>query len=118
MERILETINNVYQKYLPITKKQGILLDIDFPDTTITINENSSKRVERDLDKIMRSAVSRSKSGDQIKIIVRKNSITISDNGTILSPSTCKLLISDFVTVKSRVGFGTSFQIDITTRQD
>ena len=99
MERISTTINKVYQKYLPIAKRLGITLDIDFPDTTLTIRER--ERVERDLDKSMRSAVER------ISITIRPGQIIVSDNGTTLSKTTCELLTTDHVKVKSRVGFGT-----------
>ena len=61
MDRIADTINKIYQKYLPIVKKLGITLDIDFPDTTLTIRER--ERIERDLDKTMKSAVDRTRHG-------------------------------------------------------
>lgn len=104
MERISTTINKIYQKYLPIAKRLGITLDIDFPDTTLTIRER--ERVERDLDKSMRSAVERTKNG-RISIMIRPGQIIVSDNGTTLSKTTCELLTTDHVKVKSRVGFGT-----------
>lgn len=108
MERISDVINNLYQKYLPIVKKFGITLDIDFPDTTLTIRERA--RVERDLDQSLRSAVDRSKNG-RIAISIRPGKIVVADNGTILSKTTCELLSTEHVKVKSRVGFGTTVTI-------
>lgn len=108
MERISETINKIYQKYLPIVKKMGITLDIDFPDTTLTIRERA--RVERDLDKTLKNAVERTKHG-RIIVAVRPGQITVSDNGTILSKTTCDLLSTEHIKVKSRVGFGTTVTI-------
>ncbi len=105
MERISETINKVYQKYLPIVKKMGITLDIDFPDTTLTIREQA--RVEKDLDNTIKNAVDRAKHG-RIIIAVRPGKIIVKDNGTILSKTTCELLSTEHIKVKSRVGFGTT----------
>ena len=104
--RVTEIISEAYQKYLPIVKKLGLTLDIDFPDTTLTIHEH--ERVRKDLDKTLRSAVKRStpKNG-RISITVRPGEIIITDNGTILSKTTCDLLSSEHVKVTSRVGFGT-----------
>lgn len=116
MERISETINKIYQKYLPIVKKIGVTLDVDFPDTTLTISER--ERVERDLDKTMRSAVSRSKSKGKIVITVRPGRIIIADNGTTLSKTTCDLLTTEHIEVKSRVGFGTTVTIKESKHQD
>ena len=108
MKRATEIINDIYQKYFPIVKKLGITLDIDFPDTTLTFREH--ERISKDLDKSVRSAVKRSKTG-RISISVRPGQITVTDNGTILSKTTCDLLSSEHVKVKSRVGFGTSVVI-------
>ena len=88
--------------------KHGITLDIDFPDTTITFHEH--ERIAKNLDKTVRSAVKRSKNG-RISISIRPGQITVNDNGTVLSKTTCDLLSSEHVKVKSRVGFGTSVVI-------
>ena len=109
MERISETINKIYLKYLPIVKRVGVTLDVDFPDTTLTIREK--ERVERDLDKTMESAVKRAKNNGRIVIQVRKGKIIIKDNGTILSKTTCDLLSTEHVKVESRLGFGTTVTI-------
>lgn len=108
MKRATELISDIYKKYSPIVKKLGVTLDIDFPDTTLTIREH--ERVEKSLDKSMRSAVKRSKKG-RIAISVRPGSITVTDDGTILSKSACELLSSEHVKVKSHVGFGTKVEI-------
>lgn len=109
MERISETISKIYEKYLPIVKKVGATLDVDFPDTTITIREK--ERVERDLDKTMQSAVKRAKTNGRIVITVRPGKVIIKDNGTVLSKTTCDLLSTEHINIKSRVGFGTTVTI-------
>lgn len=111
MERITDVVNKIYQKYLPIVKKLGVSLDIDFPDTTLTIGEKSKKeRVEKALDKSIKNAVSRARGG-RITISVRPGKIIVTDDGTTLSKTTCKLLTTEHVKVKSRVGFGTTVTI-------
>ena len=109
MERLSEVINKIYLKYLPIVKRIGITLDIDFPDTTLTIRER--ERVERDLDKAVKSAVSRTKNKGRIVITARPGKVIVTDNGTILSKTTCDLLTTEHIEVKSRVGFGTTVTI-------
>ena len=111
MKRASEIISEIYKKYLPIVKKLGITLDIDFPDTTLTFREH--ERVSKDLDKSVRSAVKRSKNG-RISISVRPGQITVKDDGTILSKATCDLLSSEHVKVKSHVGFGTTVIIKLS----
>lgn len=109
MERISDTITKVYQKYSPIVKKLGVSLDIDFPDTTIKIGEKA--RVEKELEKSLKNAVSRSRGG-RIVVAVRPGKITVTDDGTTLSKSACELLTTEHVKVKSRVGFGTVVTIE------
>ena len=104
MERASDIITKIYQKYTPIAKKFGISLDIDFPDTTITIGEKA--RIEKELDKSLKNAVSRARGG-RITISIRPGKITVTDNGTTLSKAACELLSTEHVNVKSRVGFGT-----------
>ena len=111
MERLSDTINEIYRKYLPIVQKHGITLNLDFPDTTITIHEKSEKeRLKKALDRTLKSATSRTKSGC-ITISVRPGKIIVSDSGTILSKSACDLLSGEHIEVKSRVGFGTTVTI-------
>lgn len=109
MERISDTITKVYQKYSPIVKKLDVSLDIDFPDTTIKIGEKA--RVEKELEKSLKNAVSRSRGG-RIVVAVRPGKITVTDDGTTLSKAACELLTTEHVKVKSRVGFGTVVTIE------
>lgn len=108
MERASDIITKIYQKYSPIVKKLGVSLDIDFPDTTITIGEKA--RVEKELEKSLKNAVARSRGG-RIVVAVRPGKITVTDDGTTLSRAACELLSSKHVKVKSRVGFGTTVTI-------
>lgn len=108
MKRALEIVNNIYQKYLPKVKEVGIVFDIDFPDTTLLVED--AERLEEDLEKTVRSAIKRTKKG-QIKITIKKGKFIVSDTGLILSKSACESLSTEHITVKSRVGFGTTVTI-------
>lgn len=108
MKRASEIVGNIYQKYAPKVKAIGITLDVDFPDTTFVVED--SERIEKDLEKSVKSAISRTKSG-QIKITVKNGKFTISDTGLTLSKSACDALTTEHIKVKSRVGFGTTVTI-------
>ncbi len=111
MERIAEIIHKIYQKYLPIASKVGVSLNLDFPDTTISINEKAKReQLEKDLDKNLKSALERTRQGS-INVSVRKDKIIVTDTGTVLSKTACKILSGDRIKVKSRVGFGTEVSI-------
>ncbi|MDO4507838.1 MAG: hypothetical protein Q4B65_00375 [Candidatus Saccharibacteria bacterium] len=104
MERLSNSIQKIYQKYLPALEKSGVRFNLDFPDTTLTIP--TDPKFEQTLEKIVRSAIKRTTEGS-IDIIVRKNKIVIKDTGTPLLPSACEKLKNDHISVKSRIGFGT-----------
>lgn len=108
MEKISDSISNICKKYLPKFKEASITFDLDFPDTTITV-ENKAK-IEKDIEKTIKSAISRTKNG-QIKLTVKKGEIVITDTGTTIDKTTCKKLCTEHITIKSRVGFGTTVTI-------
>ncbi len=108
MFRLSLIINEVYNKYLPLAEKGGVSLNLDFRDSTQTIDE--PKALQADLEKHLDSVIKNSDRGD-IKITVQKDAIIISDSQTVLSKTLCSLLSSDHITVKSRIGFGTTITI-------
>lgn len=108
MERLVEIVNRVCKKYLPTIKNVGITFDLDFPDTTLTVKDK--ERIEKDLDRGMKSAVSRTKKG-AIKLSIKKGEISITDTGTVIDKTTCREISNDHFIVKSRVGFGTTITI-------
>ena len=109
LEEVKKRMKEVVSLDLPIVKRVGVTLDVDFPDTTITIREK--ERIERDLDKSMQSAVKRAKNNGRIILSVRPDKIVIKDNGMILSKTACDLLSTEHIKVESRVGFGTTCTI-------
>jgi len=108
MAHLSEIIQKTYHKYSPIIEKAGVKFNLDFPDTTLTLGDDS--HVAKALDKTMQSAVSRTRDG-VINITVRKNQIVVEDTGTILSKTACELFTTEHIKVKSRVGFGTKVTI-------
>ena len=111
MGKLSTVISKLYQKYQPLASAAKIELDLDIrSDETI----DDEKALSADLEKQLDSALKRAPQG-QIKISVRNQKITISDNGTVLSKPVCKLLSNNRIQVKSRTGFGTKVSIDLNT---
>lgn len=108
MYRLSIIIDEIYLKYLPLAEKMGITLNLDFPDPTVKTDKTD--KVRKELDKSMKSALSRTIKGE-IKIEVKKGKITVTDSGTTLSKEACAVLSNEHVTVKSKVGFGTTVTI-------
>lgn len=113
MFRLSLIINEIYNKYLPLAEKSNISLNLDFCDPTQTIDTPES--IQDDLEKHLNSLIKNHRNGDrsEIKLSVRKNAITITDNQTILSKTLCNLLSGEHITVKSRIGFGTTVTIPL-----
>ena len=108
MEKISGIVSDLCKSYLPKIKAVGISFDLDFPDTTITVE--NKKQVKDNLEKSIKSAIKRSKDGS-IKLTVKTGEIILEDTGTIIDKATCKKLTTEHFIVKSRVGFGTTFTI-------
>lgn len=116
MYRLSLIISEIYNKFLPLAEKGKIQLSLDFPDTTQEISNPAV--IKADLEQHLNSALSRSKNrGGQITVTVRKNQITVTDTGTILSKPICALMSNSRVQVKSRLGFGTTVTIGLNPPQ-
>lgn len=116
MSRISIILTEVLQKYLPLIEKGEINLNLDFKDTTKTVSNPDELRAQLDLQ--LGSAVKRTRKSvdgrpSDISIAVKDRAIRITDAGTILSPTTCRLLSSPRIRIKSRVGFGTIVEISL-----
>lgn len=114
MYRLSLIISEIYNKYLPLAEKDGIILNLDFSDTTKQISDPD--RVKQDLEGHLSSALQRSDAGE-VTVSVDKTAISITDTGTTLSPSTCSLLSNRYIDVSSRVGFGTTVKIFLQPRE-
>ncbi len=114
MYRLSLIISEIYNKYLPLAEKDGIILNLDFSDTTKEIAD--PERVKKYLSEHLDSTLKRSDKGE-VTIGVDKEAITITDTGTTLSHAACALLSNRFIDVTSRVGFGTTVKIFLMPRE-
>lgn len=110
MYRLSLIISEIYNKYLPLAEKGNISLNLDFSDTTKTVDEPEA--IKADLEKHLSSALNRSDRGE-ISISVEQDAIVVTDSGTILSKPIRALLSKGRVSVASRVGFGTTVRISL-----
>ena len=115
MYRLSLIISEVYNKYLPLAEKGRVALNLDFSDTTKTVDDPEA--IKADLEKHLGSALDRSISGE-VSIAVESDAIIITDSGTTLSKSLCSLLSHGRVKVTSRVGFGTTVRISLLPPPD
>lgn len=114
MYRLSLIISEIYNKYLPLAEKDGIILNLDFSDTTKEISD--PERVKKYLDEHLSSTLKRTDKGE-VTIGVDKSSITITDSATTLSHAACALLSNRYIDVTSRVGFGTTVKIFFQPRE-
>lgn len=114
MYRLSLIISEIYNKYLPLAEKDGIILNLDFSDTTKEISDPD--RIKQFLDDHLSSTLQRSDKGE-ITIGVDKEAITITDSATTLSRAACALLSNKYIDVSSRVGFGTTVKIFFQPRE-
>lgn len=115
MYRLSLIISEVYNKYLPLAEKGRVALNLDFSDTTKTVDDPEA--IKADLEKHLGSALDRSISGE-VSIAVEPDAIIITDSGTTLSKPLCSLLSRGRVNVTSRVGFGTTVRISLLPTPD
>ena len=108
MHRISLIISEIYHKFLPIAERSGITINLSCPDPSIQV-ENPEQLVA-DLERSLNETLSRT-SASEIQISVDRHAITITDPETTLSRTACALLSRNFLTVDSRVGFGTTISI-------
>lgn len=114
MYRLSLIISEIYNKYLPLAEKDGIILNLDFSDTTKEITD--PERVKQYLDEHLNSTLKRSDKGE-VTIGVDRSAITITDSATTLSRTACALLSNKYIDVTSRVGFGTTVKIFFQPRK-
>lgn len=111
MYRLSIIISEIYHKYLPLAEKAEIQLNLDIPDTSLNVDDPEIIRTE--LEESLNNAMKRTPRGE-IKISVQGKKIIVSDSGTTLSPAACSLLSRGRISAKSKVGFGTTVEIDLT----
>ncbi len=110
MYRISLIIGEVYQKYLRLAEQNRVQLNLDLGENNEQVD--NPKEIQQELEKHLDSALQRSAQGE-ITVSIKNHQIIITDSGTVLSGPICALLSKGRVTVKSRVGFGTSVRINL-----
>lgn len=114
MYRLSLIISEIYNKYLPLAEKDGIVLNLDFSDTTKEIAD--PERVKKFLDEHLSDTLKRSDKGE-VTISVNKDAILVTDSATTLSRAACALLSNRYIDVTSRVGFGTTVKFFFKPRE-
>lgn len=117
MNKIFKTINELYNKFLPIAEQSGVELNLDYnepSDVEIDV-ETDDPKLKSQIEEQLKDAITRADRG-QVKLQLNKGKLTISDTGTILSRPFCNMLQNNRVEIKSRVGFGTKVEIDLTKK--
>ncbi len=114
MNKFIQTIHDLYNKVLPIAQNSGVELNLDYSDpSNLDIDvETDDPKLKAELEEELKNAITRTNSGS-VKLKVSKGVVTISDTGTVLSRPLCEALSHGRVSVKSRVGFGTSIDISL-----
>ena len=112
MHNLALIISEIYNKFLPLAEKSQLQLSLDFPDTTQEVTDPET--LKTDLEQQLSSIITHSQKGN-ITIAVRKQQIIITDTGTILSKPICALMSNSRIQVKSRVGFGTTITISLSS---
>ena len=82
MYRLSLIISEIYNKFLPLTEKGEVRLNLDFSDTTKEVS--NPEEIRQALEQALDSAFQRTDRGD-ISITVNNSEIVITDQGTILS---------------------------------
>lgn len=116
MKRLSVIIGDLYNKHLKAAEQKGVQLDLDFADTTLEVEQSDD--FHQTADKHLKSAISRAKTHDHIKLTIKSGYLEIHDSGTILSKTLCNTLSHGPVKVSSRVGFGTTVRIDFKSQND
>lgn len=108
MQRLSTIINDIYNKFLPLAERTNVQLDLDFADPTQEVSD--PEELKREVEFQLKAILDTADEGN-ISLAVKNDAIVITDSGTILSPTFAGLLTTERVSVKSRVGFGTTVTI-------
>lgn len=112
MQRLSKTIGELYRKYLPLAEKMQIQLNLDLQGQDFEFELEDINKIQSRAEKALGSALKRSPQG-KVTISITDNKLIIKDTGKTLSKNVCKLLSNDQTKLSSRVGFGTTIQINL-----
>lgn len=111
MKRLSLLVSDVYNKYLPISEKQKIELNLNITDYDSEVADIDE--IQSQLDEQLQNLLQNSRKNGAVSLGVQQDYIVIRDSETVLSPLVCAALSRGRVKVKSRVGFGTTIYISV-----
>ena len=111
MVKLLEIINPIFREYSAPLKQSGLNLDLDIKNPVLEVK--TPEIIEFEVKKYLEWTSSQGKKQGSVVISDSANQITIHDDSTVLTPEEKQMFASDATSVKSRVGFGTTFSINI-----
>ena len=109
MVKISDIVEPLYREYVSTLEATGLTLDLDLKNPTTEVK--SPQTIEFELKKYLEWAASRGHRQGNIIISDKPNQIIVKDSSAVLSPDEKQLFTSKLTSVKSRVGFGTTFSI-------
>lgn len=121
MVKLSAIINPIYREYTPLLRRIGLILDLDLKNPTTPVNDPDALQFElkkyldlaltpdKDLAGALRSTPGRIVISDQ-----PAHCLSVKDTSLVISPTQRQALTSKSTSVKSRLGFGTTFTISIS----
>lgn len=111
MVKLSEVIDPIYREYAPILESAGLELGLDVKNPILEVKDPST--IEFELKKYLEWINSNGPRQGKVIIFDQDNKIIIRDSSTVLDSEQINLFISDTVSIKSRVGFGTTISIKL-----
>lgn len=109
MTSLPELISKMYRKQLPLAERKHLTLNLDLRSGNLEVEHPT--KLEQLLAAVIDSATSHGHQGGKITIKVTPLHIIIQDDGRALSRQQIANFESEGLSVKSRVGFGTTVTI-------
>lgn len=111
MVKLAGIIEPIYREYTPVLQRAKITLDLDLENPVLEIKNPDTLKSE--LKKYLEFATSTGVRQGSIIISSHDNQLIIKDSSIVLSPEQRQLFTSKNTSIKSRVGFGTTFSIKL-----
>lgn len=106
MVRIADIVDPIFREYAPVAERAHLSLDLDLADPLIEVKQPD--QLKSALKKYLDFTISLGPQKGHLVISGGNNTLVIKDSSTVLTPEQRQNLTSKTVSVKSRVGFGTT----------
>ena len=119
--KLADVVNPIFREYTPLLRRIGLILDLDLKNPTTPVNNPDALQFElkkyldftltpdKSLSGALRSTPGRIVISDQ-----PAHHLSVKDTSLVISPAQRQALTSKVTSVKSRVGFGTTFTINLS----